>query len=159
VLLVELEVDGSPVLVVAPTVVEVVVVLLVGARVVEVVEVVDGTRPALTAGPRRRGGVVVEEIPATRLPGRPVVVEASVSAGTRAGASRAGPGAVRSPSMVPPPAPSSTATLSVAHRRSRLNRTTAPAPLSLSDDMRIGMSRPGFSGGRFRPLVQLVRCG
>ena len=121
----------------------VVLVVVVGSRVVEVVgravvvvgravevgaEVVAGLRPAPAAGRTRgRGRVVVEETPAKRLRGRWVVDGATSSAGARVQvASSPEDWVVTNPSRLPPPAPSSTATARIAHRRSKLNRTYAP---------------------------------
>ena len=151
--------DGTVLVVVVPSPVVVVVVVLgatvvevVGAivvvvgRTVEVVEAVPGLRPAVAAGSvRGRGRVVVEETPAKRPPLRRVVEGATSSTGARAWASSPGAGAVTNPIRLPPPAPSITATTSVAHRRSMLNRTDAPAPASGSDDKRIGNYHPFFS--------------
>ena len=76
--------------------------------------------------------MVVEETPAKRLRWRLVVDGATARGRSRLEASPEGAGAVRNPSRLPPPAPSAIATTSVAHRRSRLNRTATPvcAPLS-----------------------------
>jgi hypothetical protein len=123
------------VVVLPPTVVDVVVVLgatvveVVGATVVVVGRAVElaGPRPAVAAGSTRgRGRVVVEEVPAKRLRCRRVVEEATSGTGASASRSSPGAGAVTSPSRVPPLAPSTTATASVAHRRSILNPTNAP---------------------------------
>jgi hypothetical protein len=130
-----------------PTVVEVVgaAVVVVG-RTVEVVELVAGRSPAVAAGKTRgRGRVVVEDTPANRPRCRRVVEEATCSAGASPWASPSATGAVTNPSRLPPPAPSSTATTSIAHRRSTLNRTNAPARVSRSDDKRVGNLRPIFS--------------
>jgi hypothetical protein len=130
-----------------PTVVEVVgaAVVVVG-RTDEVVELVAGLSPAVAAGnPRGRGRVVVEEAPANRPRCRRVVEEATCSTGASPWASPSATGAVTNPSRLPPPAPSSTATTSIAHRRSTLNRTNAPARVSRSDDKRVGNLRPIFS--------------
>ena len=59
--------------------------------------------------------------------GRVVVGAAASLAGASSRASPGGPGAVANPSTLPPTAPSTTATTSVAHRRSSLNRIHAPA--------------------------------
>jgi hypothetical protein len=110
------------------TVVDVVgaTVVVVG-RTVEVVEVVAGLNPAVAAGRTRgRGRVVVEEAPANRPRWRRVVEGATCCAGARPWASPSGTGAVTNPSTLPAPAPNITATTSVAHRRSMLNRTNAP---------------------------------
>jgi hypothetical protein len=103
-------------------------VVVVGRTVVAVVEVVAGLRSTVAAGTARgRGRVVVEEAPANRLRGRRVVEDATCSGGARLWAASLGWAAeVRYPSRLPPPAPSSTATTSVAHRRSMLNRTKGP---------------------------------
>jgi hypothetical protein len=150
---------------VGSTVVEVVgaTVVVVG-RTVEAVEVVTGLSPAVAAERTRgRGRVVVEEAPPTRLRCRRVVEEATCSAGASPWASPSGTGAVTNPSRLPPPAPSSTATTSVAHRRSMLNRTNAPERASRSDDKRVGNLRPIFRGNVNRTgsarTVQLVRSG
>jgi hypothetical protein len=116
-----------------PTVVAVVVVVLdvVGSRVVEVeggAVVVVGRTVELGLGTARRRGRVVEEIPATRPRGRRVVgAAASLEGPSCRAASPDGPGAVTTPSTLPPVAPSTTATTSIAHRRSSLNRIHAPA--------------------------------
>jgi hypothetical protein len=117
-----------------PTVVVVVVVLVVvGSRVVDVegggAVVVVGRTVELGAGTARRRGRVVEEIPATRPRGRRVVGAAASLEGPSCcwTASPDGPGAVTTPSTLPPVAPSTTATTSIAHRRSSLNRIHAPA--------------------------------
>lgn len=136
--------------VVAPVVLVVVLALVAGASVVEVVgavvvvglveKVVEearaGLRPAVAAG-RLRGRwlVLVEETGAMRLLGR-LVVEEATTGGVAASSAAVPPGAagaVSSPSRLPPPAPSAMATTSVPHRRSRPNRTHAPARRSLSD--------------------------
>jgi hypothetical protein len=114
-----------------PTVVVVVVVLVVvGSRVVEVegaVVVVIGRTVELGAGTACRRGRVVEETPATRPRGRRVVGAAASLEGPSCRApSPDGPGAVTTPSTLPPVAPSTTATTSIAHRRSSLNRIHAP---------------------------------
>ena len=112
---------------VGSTVVEVVGATVVVGRTVEVVEVVAGLSPAVAAGRTRgRGRVVVEEAPANRPRWRRVVEGATCCAGARPWASPSGTGAVTNPSTLPAPAPSITATTSVAHRRSMLNRTNAP---------------------------------
>lgn len=110
-----------------PAVVEVVgaAVVVVG-RTVEVVELVAGLSPAAAGKTRGRGRVVVEAAPANRPRCRRVVEEATCSAGASPWASPSATGAVTNPSRLPPPAPSSTATTSIAHRRSTLNRTDAP---------------------------------
>ena len=101
--------------------------VVVVGRTVEVVEVVAGLSPAVAAGRTRgRGRVVVEEAPANRPRWRRVVEGATCCAGARPWASPSGTGAVTNPSTLPAPAPSITATTSVAHRRSMLNRTNAP---------------------------------
>lgn len=115
-----------------PTVVVVVedVVVVVGWSVVEVgrrVVVVGLGVEALAVGWARGLGRVVEEIPATRPRGRRVVGATAPLAGASCSASPAGPGAVTYPSALPPTAPSTTATTSVAHRRSSLIRIHAPA--------------------------------
>jgi hypothetical protein len=116
-----------------PTVVVVVedVVVVVGSSVVEVgrwvVVVVGLAVEALAVGWVRGLGRVVAEVPATRPRGRRVVGATAPSAGTSCSASPAGPGAVTYPSALPPTAPSTTATTSVIHRRSSLNRIHAPA--------------------------------
>jgi hypothetical protein len=116
-----------------PTVVVVVVVLVVvGSRVVEVegaAVVVVGRTVGLGVGTARRRARVVEEIPATRPRGRRVVGAAASLEGPSCClvASPDGPGAVTTPSTLPPVAPSTTATTSIAHRRSSLNRIHAPA--------------------------------
>ena len=108
-------------------VVEVVGATVVVGRTVEVVEVVAGLSPAVAAGRTRgRGRVVVEEVPANRPRWRRVVEGATCCGGARPWASPSGTGAVTNPSALPAPAPSITATTSVAHRRSMLNRTNAP---------------------------------
>jgi hypothetical protein len=136
-------VDGSTVVVVGRRVVVV-------GRTVEVVEVVPGLSPAVAAGSRRGLGlVVVEDTPAKRPRFRRVVEDATCRAGASSPApSSPGAGAVTNPSRLPPPAPSSTATISVAHRRSMLNRTNAPARAFRSDDKRIGIWHPTFSARR-----------
>jgi hypothetical protein len=101
-----------------------VVVVVVGRRVVVVV----GRTVVGPAVGRARGlGRVVEEIPPTRPRGRLVVGAAASLAGASSRASPGGPGAVTNPSTLPPTATSTTATTSVAHRRSSLNRIPAPA--------------------------------
>jgi hypothetical protein len=130
----ELVVSSTVVVVVVEvgsTVVEVVgaTVVVVG-RTVEVVEVVAGLSPAVAAGRARgRGRLVVEEPPANRPRCRRVVEGATCCPGASPWASPSATGAVTNPSRLPPPAPSSTAATSVAHRRSMLNRTNAPARL------------------------------
>jgi hypothetical protein len=123
------------VVVVPPTVVDVVVVggatvvEVVGATVVVVGRAVElaGPRPAVAAGSTRgRGRMVVEDVPAKRLRCRRVVEDATSGTGTSTSRSSPGAGAVTNPSSVPPLAPSTTATASVAHRRSILNSTNAP---------------------------------
>jgi hypothetical protein len=136
-------VDGPLELVVVPPPAVVVVVLVDGAvvdvvvarvvvvgRAVEVVgrAVVAGVRGAVAVERvRGRARVVVEEAPAKRPRGRRVVDGATCSAGARAWtlpSTRSG--AVRRPRRLPPPAPRSTATARVAHRRSALNRSPSP---------------------------------
>ena len=115
-----------------PTVVIVVedVVVVVGSSAVDVgrrvVVVVGLAVEALAVGWTRGLGRVVE-IPATRPRGRRVVGATAPLAGASCSASPAGPGAVTYPSALPPTAPSTTATTSVAHRRSSLIRIHAPA--------------------------------
>jgi hypothetical protein len=148
----ELVVDeSSPVVVVdGSTVVEVVgrVVVVVGRAVDAVVEVDPGPSPAVEVRTRGRARVVVvEDAPAKPPRGRRVVEDAT-SAGTGLhAASPPGTGAVTNPIRVPPAAPTTTATARIAHRRSMLNRTNAPAYASRSDDKRIGKLHPRFSGG------------
>jgi hypothetical protein len=136
------------VVLVGATVVEVggrVVVVVVG-RAVEVVAAVVAGRAVAAGGRGRRGRVVVT--PAKRLRWRLVVEGATARGGARPGEGSPEPaGAVSNPSRLPPPAPSIMATSSVAQRRSRLNRTDAPACASRSDGNRIGRLRPIFSGG------------
>jgi hypothetical protein len=135
------------VVVVGATVVEVVgaIVVVVG-RTVEVVEVLPGLRPAVAAGSTRgRGRVVVEETPAKPPRCRRVVEGATSCTGASPWTPPPGAGAVTNPIRLPPPAPSTTAATSVAHRRSMLNRTNAPVRASRSDDKRIGNYRPTFS--------------
>jgi hypothetical protein len=128
------------VVVLPPTVVDVVVVggatlvEVVGAAVVVVERAVElaGPRPAVAAGSTRgRGRVVVEDVPAKRLRCRKVVEDATSGTGASASRSSPGAGAVTNPSRVPPPAPSTTATASVAHRRSILNPPNAPVRLPI----------------------------
>jgi hypothetical protein len=121
-----------------PTVVVVVedVVVVVGSSVVEVgrrVVVVGLAVEALAVGWARGLGRVVE-IPATRPRGRRVVGATAPLAGASRSASPDGPGAVTNPSALPPTAPSTTATTSVAHRRSSLNRIHAPTCARGSND-------------------------
>jgi hypothetical protein len=112
-------------------VVVVVVLVVVGSRVVEVegaAVVVVGRTVGLGVGTVRRRGRVVEEIPATRPRGRRVVgAAASLEGASCRAASPDGPGAVTTPSTLPPVAPSTTAITSIVHRRSSLNRIHAPA--------------------------------
>jgi hypothetical protein len=128
------------VVVLPPTVVDVVVVggatlvEVVGAAVVVVGRAVElaGLRPAVAAGSTRgRGRVVVEDVPAKRLRCRKVVEGATSGTGASASRSSPGAGAVTNPSRVPPLAPSTTATASMAHRRSILNPTNAPVRLPI----------------------------
>jgi hypothetical protein len=128
------------VVVLPPTVVEVVVVLgatvveVVGATVVVVGRAVElaGPGPAgATGSSPGRGRVVVEDVPAKRLRRRRVVEGATSGTGASASRSSPGAGAVTNPSRLPPLAPSTTATASVAHRRSMLNRTNAPVRLPI----------------------------
>ena len=138
------------VVVLGATVVEVVgATVVVVARTFEVVDDVAGLRPAVAAGSRGRGRVVVEDTPAKRLRCRRVVEDATSGTGASHSTSPPGAGAVTNPIRLPPPAPSITATTSVAHRRSMLNRTYAPVRASGSDDKRIGNYRPIFSTGPF----------
>jgi hypothetical protein len=125
---------SSPVVVVVvvlgATVVEVIrgAVVVVG-RTVELVGAGAGLRPAVAAGSARRGArVVVEDSPAKRLRPRRVVDGATSSTGASASASSPGAGAVTNPIRVPPAAPSTTATASVAQRRSMVNRTVCSRP-------------------------------
>jgi hypothetical protein len=127
------------VVVLGATVVDVVgaTVVVVG-RTVEVVGAVAGLRPAVAAGRTRgRARVVVEDVPAKRLRWRRVVEGATSGSGAKASTSSPGAGAVRSPIRLPPLAPRTTATTSVAHRRSMLNRANASRP-SRPDAKRIG---------------------
>jgi hypothetical protein len=113
-------------------------VLVVGAAEV------GGGRVGRDAGePARRSPAVVEEIPAKRLLGGLVVDSLATAGGDRVGVPGE-EGAVRIPSRLPPHAPTATATASVAHRRSRLNRTNAPACSSPVDGKRIGRLRLGL---------------
>jgi hypothetical protein len=97
--------------------------VVVVGRTVELVGAIAGLRPAVAAGSARRGArVVVEDSPAKRLRSRRVVDGASASA------SSPGAGAVTNPIRVPPAAPSTTATASVAQRRSMVNRTVCSWP-------------------------------
>ncbi|MFL6190450.1 MAG: hypothetical protein ACJ75E_11480 [Actinomycetes bacterium] len=96
--------------------------------VVVVVLVVVGRAVAVGAGTNRRRGRVVEEIPSTRPRGRRVVgAAASLGGPTCWATSPDDPGAVTTPRTLPPVAPSTTASTSIAHRRSSLNRIHAPA--------------------------------
>ncbi len=127
----EVVVVPSPVVVVVveagPVVVVGGLVVVVGVVVVVVVDGGVGRDLVVTPGwARAIGRVVVEEASAKRPRGRRVV---DGSTWTGAGSwtwPLPRPGAVRNPSTLPPPAPSTTATARVAHRRSRLNRTNAP---------------------------------
>jgi hypothetical protein len=115
-----------------PTVVVVVVLVVVGWSVVDVegavVLVLVGRAVEVGAGTNRRRGRVVEEIPSTRPRGRRVVGAAASLGGPSCWAtSPDDPGAVTTPRTLPPVAPSTTASTSIAHRRSRLNRIHAPA--------------------------------
>ncbi len=111
----------------------VVVLVVVGRRVVEVeVEaaavVVVGRAVEVVGAGRARTRGLVEEVPETRPRGRRVVGAAAALGGATCSEGPSdGPGAVTSPSAPPPIAPSTTATNSIAHRRSTLNRTCAPA--------------------------------
>jgi hypothetical protein len=111
------------------------VVVVVGGGLVVVVAgrlVVVAGRLAVVAGGSRdlRGGTLVEA-PSVRRCGPRVVVGAAAAGGARTGAGSPWlAGAVSTPSTVPPTAPSATATTIVAHRRSTLNRTIAPARAS-----------------------------
>jgi hypothetical protein len=109
----------------------VVVLVVVGSSVVEVegaAVVVVGRAVELGAGTARRRARVVEEVPSTRPRGRRVVgAAASLGGPTCWATSPDEPGAVTIPSTLPPVAPSTTATTSIAHRRSSLNRIHAPA--------------------------------
>jgi hypothetical protein len=101
-----------------------------GGRVLVVVgrEVVGGGGVEVDAGEgARRGPAVVEDAPAKRLLGGMVVDSPATAGGARVGGWSGGEGSVRAPSRLPPHAPTTTATASVAHRRSRLPRTSAPA--------------------------------
>ena len=119
-----------------------------GGRELVVVGREVGGRAGLDAAEGgRRGPAVVEETPAKRLFGGLVVVSLATEGGDRVAASGE-EGAVTIPSRLPPHAPTATATASVAHRRSRLNRTNAPACSSPLDDKRIGRLRPGFRPDR-----------
>ena len=117
-----------------PTVVVVVVLVVVGWSVVDVegavvvVLVLVGRAVEVGAGTNRRRGRVVEEIPSTRPRGRRVVGAAASLGGPSCWAtSPDDPGAVTTPRTLPPVAPSTTASSSIAHRRSSLNRIHAPA--------------------------------
>jgi hypothetical protein len=110
------------------TVVEVVGATVVVGRAVELA----GPRPAVAAGSTRgRGRVVVDDVPAKRLRCRRVVEGATSGAGASASRPSPGAGAVTNPSRVPPLAPNTTATASVAHRRSMLKPTNAPVRLPI----------------------------
>jgi hypothetical protein len=127
------EVVESPVEVVVSSTVE-------GGRVLLVVgrEVVGGGGVEVEAGERASRGRAVEETPAKRRSGGLVVDASATAGGARVGGWPGGEGPVRAPSRPPPHAPTTTATASVAHRRSRLPRTSAPACSSPLDDRRIG---------------------
>jgi hypothetical protein len=119
-----------------------------GGRELVVGRKVGGGRVGLAAGEgARRGPALVEETPAKRLFGGLVVDSLATAGGERVGGSGE-EGAVTIPSRLPPHAPTATATASVAHRRSWLNRTNAPACSSPLDDKRIGSLRPGFRPDR-----------
>jgi hypothetical protein len=109
----------------------VVVLVVVGSSVVEVegaAVVVVGRAVELGAGTARRRARVVEEVPSTRPRGRRVVgAAASLGGPTCWATSPDDPGAVTTPRTLPPVAPSTTASSSIAHRRSSLNRIHAPA--------------------------------
>jgi hypothetical protein len=106
----------------------VVVVVVVLLLLVVVLLMVVGRAVEVGAGTNRRRGRVVEEIPSTRPRGRPVVGAAASLGGPSCWAtSPDDPGAVTTPRTVPPVAPSTTASSSIAHRRSSLNRIHAPA--------------------------------
>jgi hypothetical protein len=112
-------------------VVVVVVLVVVGRRVVEVVGaavVVVGREVEVVGAGRARFRGLVDVVPATRPRGRRVVGAAALVGGASCSlAPPDGPGVVTNPSVPPPIAPSTTATTSIAHRRSSLNRTYAPA--------------------------------
>jgi hypothetical protein len=116
------EVVESPVEVVVSSAVE-------GGRVLLVVgrEVVGGGVVEVEAGEGASRGLAVEETPAKRRFGGLVVATSATAGGARVGGWSGGEGPVRAPSRLPPHAPTTTATASVAHRRSRLPRTSAPA--------------------------------
>jgi hypothetical protein len=123
----DVEVGGSVVLVGGS------VLLVVGGRVVVVGGAVVG------AGARGRrasrtvvGGMASTALWAAFLAGR-VVCTAEVP-----GAVGVWPEAVSKPSALPPPAPSTAATASVANRRSTLNRTKPPGCATYPDDKPIG---------------------
>jgi hypothetical protein len=106
----------------------VVVVVVVLLLLVVVLLVVVGRAVEVGAGTNRRRGRVVEEIPSTRPRGRRVVgAAASLGGPTCWATSPDDPGAVTTPRTLPPVAPSTTASTSIAHRRSSLNRIHAPA--------------------------------
>jgi hypothetical protein len=116
------EVVESPVEVVVSSAVE-------GGRVLLVVgrEVVGGGVVEVEAGEGASRGLAVEETPAKRRFGGLVVATSATAGGARVGGWSGGEGPARAPSRLPPHAPTTTATASVAHRRSRLPRTSAPA--------------------------------
>ena len=110
----------------------VVVLVVVGWSVVEVegaaVVVVGRAVEAVELGTAPGRARVVEETPSTRPRGRRVVGAAAAGEGPGCRTvSPDGPGAVTTPSTLPPVAPRTTATTSIAHRRSSLNRMHAPA--------------------------------
>jgi hypothetical protein len=115
------EVVESPVEVVVSSAVEGGRVLVVGR------EVVGGGGVEVEAGEGASRGLAVEETPAKRRFGGLVVATSATAGGARVGGWSGGEGPVRAPSRLPPHAPTTTATASVAHRRSRLPRTSAPA--------------------------------
>jgi hypothetical protein len=113
------------------------VLLVVGGRVV----VVGGAVVGAGARGRRAGRAVVGVTASTALwtaflAGWVVACTAEVP-----GADGVWPEAVSRPSALPPPAPSTTATASVANRRSTLNRTKPPGCATYPDDKPIGWRR------------------
>jgi hypothetical protein len=115
---------------VGSTVVEVVgaTVVVVG-RTVEVVEVVAGLSRAAAAGRTRGRGRVVVGGPGEPAPPPAGRRRSDLPPGDEPLGVAVGDRRVTNPSRLPPPAPSSTATTSVAHRRSMLNRPNAPTRL------------------------------
>jgi hypothetical protein len=148
---VELLVDDEPpdaveVVVVSSTVVEVggsVVLVVVGGGSVVVERTGGGA--AVVVG--RRAGSRVEVTPCTFFCGLVVTDSAATGGGIGCGVLGEAAGAVSNPSTLPPLAPSTTATVSAAHRRSTLYRTRAPVCAPHPDDKRIGWRRPHLESG------------